>query len=196
MDTKQLLKSLLESLYKYPTLQQTLSSNSENNKNSLALLKPLSYVFNKIKALSSKTLIFALAVYAWSLLVLISIGLFSLRISPYFSFYLIIFSSLLFLLVWIAQALLYGIMFILERRILKDFKVYKTEEYISNYISDGEKHFNILNKREYKDIPENLLNLIKMDGKTLSSDFQSKGLITEIVNVSSNNIIYLQFEPK
>ncbi|WP_119318543.1 hypothetical protein [Companilactobacillus formosensis] len=196
MDTKQLLKLLLESLYKYPILQQTLSNNSENNKKSLASLKPLSYAFNKIKALSAKTLIFALVVYAWSLLVLISIGLFSLRISPYFSFYLILFSSLLFLLIWIVQTLLYGIMFILERRILKDFKVYKTEEYISNYISDGEKHFNILNKKEYKDIPENLLNLIKMDDRILSSDFQSKGLITEIVNVNSNNIIYLQFEPK
>lgn len=196
MDTKQLLKLLLESLYKYPILQQTLSNNSENNKKSLASLKSLSYAFNKIKALSAKTLIFALVVYAWSLLVLISIGLFSLRISPYFSFYLILFSSLLFLLIWIVQTLLYGIMFILERRILKDFKVYKTEEYISNYISDGEKHFNILNKKEYKDIPENLLNLIKMDDRILSSDFQSKGLITEIVNVNSNNIIYLQFEPK
>ena len=194
MNTNNLLKMALETIYKYPELQNTLSKTSERNKLNLKILQPLSYFYNFISNLTSGTLVIAVIAYAWSMLALISVGLFDFRLSPYFLIYLIILSSAVFLITLLIKMSTSLILGFLEKQVLKEFKISNTEKYLGNYISNGEKYFKTISNDSYLSIPESQLSSIQLDRKLLDLNFQANGLITELISKKSNNTIFLQLE--
>jgi len=194
MNTSNLLKMALETIYKYPELQNTLSKTSERNKLILKILRPLSYFYSYISNLTSGTLVIALVAYTWSVLALISVGLFGLRLSPYFLIYLIVISSSVFFFTLLIKLSISLVLSFLEKQILKEFKISNTEKYQGNYIANGEKYFKTISNNSYLSIPENQLSSIQLDRKLLGLNFQANGLITELISKKSNNTIFLQLE--
>lgn len=192
MDTKDLLKTALNSLYTHPELKEALEDSFEKNKMNLNILSPLSRLHQTIDNLTTGALIIAISAYFWSLLALTSIGLFGLRLSPYFVFYLIIFSSIFFFISLLIKGTISAAISFLEKGILKNFDISNSEEYLSNYNNNGEQLFRTATNDAYTSIPQDQLNLIKIDRKLIDLNFQANGLITELTNKRSNSKVFIQ----
>lgn len=196
MDTKNLLKIALQSLYKYPELQSALSKNSENSKNKLKIIKPLSKFLHLMNKLCMGTFFIAATSFIWGLLGLISIGLFQMIMNPYFLLYLIFLSALLFIVNLFISMTTFVVLNLLNNSVLKEFYISSSEEYLGNYPTDNEVFFNLLSTNQYFGVPQTQLSSITMDRTSIEYDFQSNGFLTEITNKKSNNKIILQLQIK
>lgn len=196
MDTKNLLKIALQSLYKYPELQSALSKNSENSKNKLKIIKPLSKFLHLMNKLCMGTFFIAATSFIWGLLGLISIGLFQMIMNPYFLLYLIFLSALLFIINLFISMTTFVVLNLLNNSVLKEFYISSSEEYLGNYPTDNEVFFNLLSTNQYFGVPQTQLSSITMDRTSIEYDFQSNGFLTEITNKKSNNKIILQLQIK
>lgn len=194
MNTNDLLKIALESIYKHPQLQIALEKGPERNKKCLKIMRPLSHFYKSINDLATGTLILAIITYFWSILALISVGLFGMRLSPFFLIDLILITSLVFMSVLLIKVISFILLNLMEKQILKEFKISNTEKYQGDYIANGEKYFKTIPNNSYRGIPENKLNSVKLDRKGLDMNIQASGLITELISKQSNNKIFLQLE--